>query len=91
MANPQEINRLRNAPPDEADRLFLQLMVPHHQAAVPMAEAALQRTDRPEVQRLANSIIASQEGEIQIMREMLESHGAQPERSSPSPAGERHH
>jgi uncharacterized protein (DUF305 family) len=91
MASPQEINRLRNAPPDEADRLFLQLMIPHHRAAVPMAEAALESTDRPEVQRLANAIVASQEGEIKIMREMLESRRGQPEQGSPPPADEHSH
>lgn len=91
MASPQEINRLRNAPPDEGDRLFLQLMIPHHRAAVPMAEAALERSDRPEVRRLANAIIASQEGEIRIMREMLESRGVQPDRGSPAHAGEHSH
>ncbi len=91
MASPQEINRLRDAPPEEADRLFLQLMIPHHQAAVPMAEAALERTDRPEVERLANAITASQKGEIQTMRAMLESRGVEPEKSSSSHAGAHHH
>jgi uncharacterized protein (DUF305 family) len=89
MASPQEINHLRDASPEEADTLFLQLMIPHHQAAVPMAEGALERSDRPEVRRLANSIIASQKGEIEIMREMLESRQAQtPGESSPSHSDE---
>jgi len=91
MASPEEINRLRDAPPDEADRLFLQLMIPHHQAAVPMAEAVLERTDRPEVERLANAIIASQQGEINIMREMLESRGVGPEKTSRSHPDGHHH
>lgn len=91
MASPEEINRLRNAPPDEADKLFLQLMIPHHQAAVPMAEAILERTDRPEVERLASSIVASQKAEIEIMREMLESRGEEPPQNAPSHGGEHHH
>ena len=91
MASPEEINRLRNAPPDEADKLFLQLMIPHHQAAVPMAEAVLERSDRPEVESLANAIIASQKGEIEIMREMLESRGEEPPSGSHSHGGEHHH
>jgi uncharacterized protein (DUF305 family) len=91
MASPEEINRLRNASPEEADKLFLQLMIPHHQAAVPMAEAVLERSDRPEVERLASSIVASQKGEIEIMREMLESRGVEPPEGSSSQAGEHHH
>ena len=91
MASPEEINRLRNASPDEADKLFLQLMIPHHQAAVPMAEAVLKRTDRPEVERLATSIVASQKAEVEIMREMLEDRGEEPPESSPSHMGAQHH
>ena len=49
MATPEEINRLGELPPEEADALFLRLMIPHHQAAIPMADAILKRTDRPEV------------------------------------------
>lgn len=76
MALPGEIERLQNAPPAEADRLFFQLMIPHHQAAVPMAEAVIERTDRPEVENLAGAIAASQKGEIQTMKDMLEERGA---------------
>src|SRR5215213_5552344 len=46
MASPEEINRLRGAPPEGADKMFLRLMIPHHQAALPMARAVLDRTDR---------------------------------------------
>lgn len=72
MASPGEINRLRSAPPEEADRLFLRLMIEHHRAAIPMARAALERTDRPEVERLAGAILRSQRGEIRVMQKMLE-------------------
>lgn len=90
MASPEEINRLRNAPPDEADKLFLELMIPHHQAAVPMAEAVLERTDRPEVERLADAIVASQRGEIEIMREMLQNRGEEPPETAPSHMSKHH-
>lgn len=76
MASPEEVERLQDAPPAEADRLFLRLMIPHHQAAVPMAEAAMARTDRPEVENLAGAITATQNAEIRAMREMLEERGA---------------
>jgi copper transport protein len=96
MASPEEINRLKNASSDEADRLFLQLMIPHHQAAIPMARAILERTDRSEVERLAQAIADSQEGEIRIMRDMLRERGARPleapphDRSHPEPRHESH-
>ncbi|QIN83883.1 DUF305 domain-containing protein [Rubrobacter tropicus] len=76
MASPEEIERLQNASPEEADKLFFRLMIPHHQAAVPMAEAAMERTDRPEVDNLAGAIVAAQEGEIEIMKDMLRERGA---------------
>jgi uncharacterized protein (DUF305 family) len=75
MATPEDVNRLRNAPPQEADAMFLRLMIPHHQAAVPMAEAILKETDRPEVERLASAIVASQRTEIATMRDMLKDMG----------------
>jgi uncharacterized protein (DUF305 family) len=78
MATPEEINGLRNMPTPEMNKQFLRLMIPHHQAAIPMAHAALERTDRPEVERLAQAIVASQESEIENMQEMLRERGAEP-------------
>src|SRR5215204_5055106 len=71
MASPEEIDLLSEAPPAEADRLFLRLMIAHHQAAIPMAEAIQKRTGEPEVRRVAEAIEASQRAEIRIMQEML--------------------
>jgi len=71
MATPEEIDLLFKASPEEADRLFLPLMIVHHQGAIPMAEAILERTSRPEVRQLAEAIEASQRAEIRTMQEML--------------------
>ncbi len=76
MARPEEINELREVSPEEADIRFLQLMIPHHQAALGMTEAILERTDRPEVERLAGAIATSQQAEIEAMQELLQSRGA---------------
>ena len=76
MATPEQINELRQASGEEADKLFLQLMIPHHQAALLMSEAILERTDRPEVKILAEAIYNSQEVEIKTMQDTLESMGA---------------
>jgi len=72
MATPDEIDRLFKLPPDSADVLFLRLMIAHHEAAIPMAQAVLKRTDEPEVRQLANSIIASQKAEIWNMKAMVD-------------------
>jgi uncharacterized protein (DUF305 family) len=72
MATPDEIDRLYTLPPDRADVLFLRLMISHHEAAIPMAQAVLKRTDEPEVSQLATSIIASQRAEIENMKAMVD-------------------
>ena len=90
MAAPEEIEALREAPPEEAEKRFLRLMIPHHQAAVPMAEAVLEETDRPEVRQLAGAIVASQKAEIEVMRDLLAERGAKPEGGS-QPHGGHHH
>ena len=84
MASPEEIERLQSVSPEEADRMFFQLMIPHHQAAVPMAQAAIERTDQPEVENLAGAVVATQKGEIELMNDMLEERGAEAPESSPS-------
>jgi Domain of unknown function (DUF305) len=47
-------------------------MIAHHEAAIPMAQAVLKRTDEPEVSQLATSIITSQKAEIENMKGMVE-------------------
>jgi len=72
MATPEEITRLSQLPPDRADELFLRLMIAHHEAAIPMAQAILKRTDEPEVRELAKAIENSQKVEIKNMKAMVE-------------------
>ena len=76
MASPEELNELQQTTPENADILFLQLMIPHHKAAIPMANAVLEETDRPEVKQLATAIAASQEAEVRLMQELLQRRGA---------------
>lgn len=51
---------------DDVD--FVNLMLPHHQAAVDMARAELLYGSDPQLRRLAQEIIADQESEIQLMQ-----------------------
>ncbi len=50
------------------DRQFIDMMVPHHQSAVAMAQVALTRARRPQIKSLARSIIADQNSEISQMK-----------------------
>jgi len=72
MATPDEIDRLSKLPPERADVLFLRLMIAHHKAAIPMAQAILKRTEEPEVSHLASSIVGSQKAEIENMQAMVD-------------------
>jgi uncharacterized protein (DUF305 family) len=56
---------------EQMDRLFLEMMIPHHEAAISMAEQALDETQRPELRALAEAIISSQTAEIEEMRGYL--------------------
>jgi uncharacterized protein (DUF305 family) len=50
------------------DKEFIQQMIPHHQMGVMMAQMVLARSDRPEIQELARSIINTQRAEIEQMQ-----------------------
>ena len=64
MAMDEQIEALRASNGVEADRLFIQLMIAHHQGGIHMAEAILERTDNLAVETLAQSIRRSQQIEI---------------------------
>lgn len=53
----------------DADATFAELMIPHHESAVTMAEVALRKAQHQELQQLAKDIIAAQKREIDMMEE----------------------
>jgi uncharacterized protein (DUF305 family) len=55
----------------DADHMYLQMMIPHHQAAVSMAQQALAQAEHPEIKTLAESVIATQQAEIEEMQGYL--------------------
>jgi uncharacterized protein (DUF305 family) len=52
------------------DRRFLDAMIPHHQGAVTMAQDSLQKSKHPELQKLSQNIIKSQQSEIDRMTQL---------------------
>lgn len=77
MAAPEDIAGLRSLQGQEAERLFLQLMIEHHRAGVDMARAAVASTTVPDVRRLARTMVTGQETEIEAMAGMLDERGGQ--------------
>ncbi|NUN66772.1 DUF305 domain-containing protein (plasmid) [Pseudanabaena biceps] len=52
----------------QVDQHFIEMMIPHHQDAIAMADLALTRSQRPEVKKMAEAIKQDQTREIQEMR-----------------------
>jgi uncharacterized protein (DUF305 family) len=51
------------------DKRFIDAMIPHHKGAVVMAQDALNKSKRLEIQKLAKDIISSQKAEIKQMQQ----------------------
>lgn len=71
MATPAQLEELRAADGDDAERLFLTLMIAHHQGAVDMSQALLERSGNATARTFAENVVTSQRAEIQLMERML--------------------
>lgn len=68
MATDQELASLRDATGTDQDCRFLALMIRHHQGAIPMADAVLERGSIPRVLQVAQTMKENQTAEIDAMR-----------------------
>lgn len=76
MASPSADGSMAAQAGSEADITFAQLMIPHHEQAVQMADMALNQATTAEVKQLAQQIKDAQDPEIQQMRGWLQAWGA---------------
>lgn len=67
MMTGDEMKKMETLTGTQLDLMFVEMMIPHHQGAVIMANEALQKSSKPEIKTLAGSIIKAQEAEIKQM------------------------
>jgi uncharacterized protein (DUF305 family) len=71
MMADQDMNSLMAASGPEFDRMWLTMMIAHHQGAVTMAQDVLATTGNAEVENMANAIVEGQKQEIGTMQGMV--------------------
>jgi uncharacterized protein (DUF305 family) len=71
MMSGEEMKNLTAATGPDFDRMFLQMMIRHHQAAVEMAMTEQAQGQNPEAKTLAEQIAADQKAEINEMQSLL--------------------
>jgi uncharacterized protein (DUF305 family) len=68
-APPASAARVGSAGAATFDREFIDMMVPHHEAAIEMAELAVARAERPEIQAFARDLVLVRQDEIDHLRD----------------------
>lgn len=71
MMTDEQMGQLSAASGSAFDRMFLQMMVVHHQGAVAMSQQEQASGSSPEAKALAASIVTSQTAEIAEMQQLL--------------------
>ena len=77
MANGKELTALSSSAGKQAETLFLQLMIRHHQGGVDMAAYAAREAHDSTVKEAALGMVKDQTEEIQLMMVMLDQRGGQ--------------
>jgi uncharacterized protein (DUF305 family) len=86
MASTADVRALESLSGTAFDTRYLTLLHEHHVGGIPMAQAALDRSDDPAVEQLAVSIRDSQSAELKTLESMLQRLGAAP----PASGGAQH-
>jgi uncharacterized protein (DUF305 family) len=71
MATPAQLDELAGASGAEFDRLFLQLMITHHEGALLMADDQRRGGSDVLASQMADDVTSSQSTEIERMRGLL--------------------
>lgn len=72
MLTPEQMAKLKGAKGPEADRMFLEMMIEHHTAAIATAEAEVKSGQNAEAKALAKQVIKDQTAEKAEIEKMLE-------------------
>lgn len=75
-------------PSGDNDVDFVELMLPHHQAAIDMAKAELLYGKDAQMRRLAQEIITDQQSEIELMQLWLKQHRPNSEKTDQTPTSD---
>ncbi len=71
MMSNEDMRKLTDARGADFDRMWLQMMITHHQGAVTMARQVLSTTSDAGVKTLADAVVAGQSDEIAQMQKLL--------------------
>ena len=71
MMSEMDMSALEDASGADAERVFLEEMIVHHEGAIQMSEALLEAGSNPDARDLAEEIIVDQTDEIALMRDLL--------------------
>ena len=71
LASDADIDKLLASSGKDADQLFVDLMIVHHQGGIHMAQYAVDHANEIEVRRFGYSMVVGQTGEIDEMRALL--------------------
>ncbi|KQV25944.1 DUF305 domain-containing protein [Yonghaparkia sp. Root332] len=71
MMSDDDLDAIEDAQGDEAELLYLEGMIEHHEGAIDMAQDVLDDGESTEVAELADTIIETQQVEIDLMRDLI--------------------
>lgn len=71
MMSEDSMTKLQAAKGSEFDKMFLQMMTEHHEGAIEMSKSELESGKSSDAKALAQSIITSQQAEVDQMRTLL--------------------